>query len=171
MNNLQKEWTDLSIQTADLCDEYIDELKISKQAFQSFGGRRAFSGIISTVKVFEDNVLVKDALETIPEGHVLVVDGGGSRNRALMGDRLADIAVKRNLAGVIIYGCVRDTKDLKEMDLGVMALGSFPQKSRKEGKGEKEIPVTFGEVEWKPGHYVYADEDGIVIAERNLIKS
>jgi len=154
--------------TADLCDDFVKELEICKQSFQSYGGRKAFSGPISTVKVFEDNVLVKNALQTIPEGHVLVVDGGGSRERALMGDMLADIAVKRNLAGVIINGCVRDTEDLGQMDLGVLALGSFPLKSRKEGLGEKEIPVVIGDVKFHPGDYVYADGDGIVISKRKL---
>lgn len=159
----------MTAKTADLCDDFAKELAICKQPFQSYGGKKTFSGIISTVKVFEDNVLVKEALETIPEGHVLVVDGGGSRERALMGDMLADIAVKRGLAGVIINGCVRDTEDLGTMDLGVLALGSFPLKSRKEGIGEKEIPVVIGEAEFHPGNYVYADPDGIVIAKRKLI--
>lgn len=159
----------MTFKTADLCDDFINELQISKQRFNSYGGRKSFSGIISTVKVFEDNVLVKEALQTIPEGRVLIVDGGASMNRALMGDMLAEIAVTRKLAGVIINGCIRDSVDLGTMDIGVFALGSFPQKSRKEGKGEKEVPLSFGDVEWKPGNYVYADEDGIVIAERELI--
>src|SRR5699024_7271843 len=128
----------------------------------------AFSGPISTVQVLEDNVLVKEALETIPEGHVLVVDGGGSRNCALMGDRLAAIAVQRGLAGVIINGCIRDAADLATMDLGVLALGKNPLKSQKRGNGATNVPVTFGGVSWKPGNYVYADEDGVIVAEREL---
>lgn len=155
--------------TADLCDDYVEELLISNQRFKSYGKRKSFSGIISTVKVFEDNVLVKEALQAIPEGRVLVVDGGASMKRALMGDMLAEIAVKRKLAGVIINGCIRDTVDLGTMDIGVLALGNFPQKSRKEGIGEKEVPVHFGDIEWKPGNHVYADEDGVVIAERQLL--
>lgn len=158
----------MPIKTADLCDDYAKELRICKQPFQSYGGLTAFSGPVSTVKVFEDNVLVKEALQTVPEGHVLVVDGSGSRNRALMGDMLADIAVERKLAGVIINGCIRDAADLAKMELGVMALGTFPLKSRKEGKGQRDIPVIIGEIEWKPGDYVYADEDGIVLAEKQL---
>jgi len=99
---------------------------------------------------------------------VLVVDGGGSNNCALLGDRLAGIAVKRGLAGIIVYGCVRDTADLVHMDVGVLALGSNPLKSNKEGKGEADTAVSFGEVEWKPGNYVYVDEDGVIISERAL---
>jgi len=158
----------MSFKTTDLCDKFSNELAICKQEFKSFGGKQAFSGPISTVKVLEDNVLVKNALETIPKGHVLAVDGGGSKNCALLGDRLAGIAVKRNLAGIIVYGCVRDTADLAHMDVGVLALGSNPLKSRKEGKGEADIAVTFGEVEWKPGNYVYGDEDGVIVSERAL---
>ncbi|MBM7649563.1 regulator of ribonuclease activity A [Bacillus ectoiniformans] len=157
------------IKTADLCDDYADQLKVCKQEFKSYGGHKRFSGPISTVKVFEDNVLVKEALQTIPEGHVLVVDGGASKNCALLGDLLGEIAEKRGLAGVIVNGCVRDTAELKQQSIGVMALGSNPLKSIKVGKGEKDIPVQFGEVEWVPGHYVYADEDGIVISEQSLI--
>lgn len=158
----------MTFKTTDLCDTFSNELTVCKQEFQSYGQKRAFSGPISTVKVLEDNVLVKSALEIIPKGHVLVVDGGGSRNCALLGDRLAAIAVKRELAGIIVYGCVRDTADLANMDVGVLALGPNPLKSEKSGKGETDIAVTFGEVEWVPGNYVYADEDGVVVSEREL---
>ncbi|OZI12938.1 S-adenosylmethionine--2-demethylmenaquinone methyltransferase [Bacillaceae bacterium SAS-127] len=156
------------IKTADLCDDFSDQLKVCKLEMKSYGGKKRFSGPISTVKVFEDNVLVKQALETIPAGHVLVVDGGGSINCALLGDRLGAIAEERKLAGIIVYGCVRDTADLAEQNIGVMAIGSNPLKSIKKGEGESNILVQFGDVDWKPGHYVYADEDGIIIAESEL---
>ncbi len=111
---------------------------------------------------------MKEALQTIPEGSVLVVDGGGSKRCALMGGNLGDIAETRKLAGVIIYGCVRDTAELIEQNIGVFALGSNPMKSIKEGKGEQDSKLHFGDVEWIPNHYVYADEDGVVVATRNL---
>lgn len=158
----------MSFKTADLCDDFIDELNIPIIDLKSFGGKTSFSGPISTVRVYEDNVLVKQALETIPEGNVLVVDGGGSKRRALMGDRLADIAVRRKLAGVIIYGCIRDSLDISNMDVGVFALGTNPQKSRKDAIGESDVALKFGGIDWNPGDYVYADEDGIVIAKRKL---
>ncbi|MEW9677293.1 ribonuclease E activity regulator RraA [Lentibacillus sp. L22] len=158
----------MSLKTTDLCDEFANELSICMQEFQSFGKRTAFSGPISTVKVLEDNVLVKAALETIPKGHVLVVDGGGSKNCALMGDNLAAIGMERGLAGIIIYGCIRDTADINNMDIGVRALGKNPLKSQKKGDGETDIPVTFGGVDWTPGDYVYVDEDGVVVAKRKL---
>src|SRR5699024_12374489 len=107
----------MTFKTTDLCDEFSNELTICKQKFKSYGGKQAFSGLISTVKVLEDNVFVKTALETIPKGHVLVVDGGGSNNCALVGDRLAGIAVNRGLAGIIAVGCVRGTAAVVRLDV------------------------------------------------------
>lgn len=157
----------MSIKTADLCDQYED-LSVCELAFRSYGGRSSFSGQISTVRVFEDNVLVKEALKTIPEGNVLVVDGGGSTKCALMGDMLGEIAVSRKLAGVIIHGCVRDSAELAKMDIGVFANGTNPKKSIKAGKGERDISIYFGGINWQPGDYVYCDEDGAVTANRQL---
>ncbi|MFC3885396.1 ribonuclease E activity regulator RraA [Bacillus songklensis] len=159
----------MNFKTADLCDDFSGELEICKVEFRSYGRKRRFSGPISTVKVWEDNVLVKEALQSIPKGNVLVVDGGGFKNCALLGDRLGEIAQKRGLAGIIINGCVRDTVDLANLEVGILALGSNPLKSKKEGKGEKDVTVRFGDVEWKPGHYVYADEDGVLLAARALL--
>lgn len=159
----------MSIKTADLCDEFSSELQICSLELKSYGKKKSFFGPIATVKVFEDNVLVKAALEDIPKGSVLVVDGGGSRKCALMGDRLGEIAETRELAGVVIYGLVRDTVDLGEQNIGVLALGSNPLKSIKRGLGDRNISLHFGDVEWVPNHYVYADEDGVVVAPRNLI--
>ncbi|WP_010531960.1 ribonuclease E activity regulator RraA [Lentibacillus jeotgali] len=159
----------MRFKTTDLCDDYSKELAICNQPFISYGMKKAFAGPISTVKVREDNVLVRESLETIPEGHILIVDGGASRNCALLGDRLASIIKDRNLAGVIIYGCIRDSADIAQMDVGLLALGTNPLKSNKNGEGEKDITLTFGEVEWEPGNFAYADEDGIVISERKLI--
>lgn len=158
----------MTFKTADLCDHYSDELSICEIEFKSYGKRTRFSGPVSTVRVFEDNVLVKEALQQIPAGNVLVVDGGGSRKCALMGDILGDIAQKRNLAGVIIYGCIRDSAELAQMDIGVFAIGTNPLKSIKEGKGERDLPLYFGGINWHAEDYVYADEDGVILASREL---
>ncbi|MBM4764460.1 ribonuclease E activity regulator RraA [Bacillus sp. B15-48] len=158
----------MDFKTADLCDDFASELAICQLEFKSYGKRPKFFGPICTVKVFEDNALVLESLQSIPEGSVLVVDGGGSRRRALMGDRLAEIAQNRKLAGVIINGCVRDVEDLEKLNVGIFAIGSVPLKSKKEGKGEKQVEVTFGGIEWKPGSYVYADQDGVVVSDRKL---
>lgn len=160
----------MDFKTADLCDDFSNELEICQTEFKSFGKKPKFFGPICTVKVFEDNVLVLESLESIPEGSVLVVDGGASKRHALMGDRLAEIGQNRNLAGVIINGYVRDAEDLAKLDLGIFALGTVPLKSKKEGKGEKQITVTFGGIDWKPGMHAYADQDGVVVSDRNLLK-
>lgn len=156
------------IHTADICDEHFDKVKVADSIFSHYGKKKAFHGPVYTVKVFEDNVLVKKALETIPEGSVLVVDGGGSRKCALMGDNLVDIAVKRKLAGIVIYGCIRDSAQVNEMEMGIFALGTNPLKSIKQGKGQENIPVQFAGVSFEPGSYLYADEDGILISENQL---
>lgn len=158
----------MSIKTADVCDDFANEIQVCSMEFKSYGKNKSFSGPIATVQVFEDNVLVKEALQTIPEGSVLVVDGKGSKRCALMGGNLGLIAEKRKLVGVIIHGCVRDTTELMEQNIGVLALGSNPMKSKKEGKGEQDSKLDFGDIEWTPDHYVYVDEDGIVVASRNL---
>ncbi|MED5075498.1 ribonuclease E activity regulator RraA, partial [Anoxybacillus geothermalis] len=127
------------MKTADLCDQFLDELQVCELSFQSYGGKRAFSGPIATVDVFEDNVLVREALETVPPGTVLVVDGKGSRRVALLGDRLAQIACDRGLAGVIIHGCIRDSAVLGAMPSGVMAIGTCPVQSTTEGLGSRGV--------------------------------
>lgn len=158
----------MNVKTADLSDAYGKEVEVCQQEFKSFGKKKQFFGEISTVKVFEDNVLVNQALETLPEGNVLIVDGGGSRNCALLGDRLGGIAVTRKLAGIIINGCVRDTSDLANLDIGIFALGRNPLRSEKTGKGERDVSVAFGGITWSPGDYVYADEDGVIVSSKKL---
>lgn len=158
----------MSVKTADLCDGFSDELQVCSLELNSYGKHPRFSGPIETVRVFEDNVLVKEALQTIPEGSVLVVDGGGSRRCALMGDMLGDIAQTRKLAGVIINGCIRDSADIGEQEIGVKAIGTNPLKSIKQGKGDRNITIHFGDIDFVPGHYVYADEDGVIVAPRKL---
>lgn len=155
----------INFKTADLCDEHASEVQVCNLEFRSYGKRKRFSGKIETVHVYEDNVLFEEALGSVSAGSIIVVHGGGSRNCALMGDRLAGIAVSRGLAGVIINGCVRDSADLASMDVGILALGTNPLKSKKNGKGERDVRFSFGNVRWKPGDYVYADEDGVIISK------
>jgi len=158
----------MSIPTADLCDDFIDELQVAEPQLIGFGGKEMFGGEIYTLKVFDDNVLVRQTLETDGNGRVLVVDGAGSTYTALMGDNLAKLALDNNWAGVVINGCIRDSMQITQMDVGVFALATCPRKSIKRGEGEKQIPVAFAGVLFKPGHFLYADEDGIVVAERKL---
>ena len=155
--------------TADLCDEYIDRLQVVDPMFADFGGLSMFEGEIHTLKVHEDNTLVRTALEKDGTGKVLVIDGGGSLRCALVGDNLAALAVEHNWRGIIVYGCIRDIRQTIEMNLGLKALAPSPVKSIKRNEGQENIPVRFAGVDFIPGHYLYADEDGIVVAECPLI--
>lgn len=158
----------LKVKTADLCDDFEDVLQIAEPLLKNFGGRRAFHGPISTVKVFEDNSLVRDALESPGKGRVLVVDGGGSRRCALVGDVMARIAEDGGWAGMVIYGCVRDATELGKMSIGIKALAANPRRSVKRGEGQWDVPVNFAGVTFRPGEYLYSDDDGIIIAAEAL---
>nr|WP_004335533.1 ribonuclease E activity regulator RraA [Thauera linaloolentis]ENO89477.1 ribonuclease activity regulator protein RraA [Thauera linaloolentis 47Lol = DSM 12138]MCM8566886.1 ribonuclease E activity regulator RraA [Thauera linaloolentis] len=159
----------MNIQTADLCDTHDDKVKVVSPMFGSYGGRSAFGGPISTLKIFEDNSFVRKALESAGNGRVLVIDGGASIRCALVGDQLAELAVKNGWAGIIVYGCIRDSKAIGGMDLGVFALGTHPRKTVKRNTGEVDVPVTFGGVTFVPGHHVYADEDGVIVSASALL--
>lgn len=159
----------MTFQTTDLCDANEGKVRVVAPMFRSFGGKARFAGPISTLKVFEDNSLVRSALETAGAGRVLVVDGGGSMRCAMVGDQLAALGVKNGWAGIVVYGCIRDSGPIAGMDIGVFALGTHPQKSVKKGAGDQDIPVTFGGVTFVPGHWLYADEDGVIVADAPLV--
>jgi regulator of ribonuclease activity A len=152
----------------DLCDDFPNELQVLEPLFTEYGDKEKFSGEVVTVKCFEDNSLVKKTLGTDGSGKVMVVDGGGSLRRALLGDMLADMAVENGWQGLVINGCVRDVEILKTIKLGVRALNCYPVKSEKRNEGQLNVPVTFAGAEIKPGQYLYADENGIVVANTNL---
>lgn len=154
--------------TADLYDHFASELQVAESMFGDLGGHPAFFGPITTLKVYEDNALVRSRLEEPGAGRVLVVDGAGSTRTALLGDQLGAIAAGNGWAGVVINGCVRDVEELSELDLGIRALGTTPRKSDKRGTGTADVPVTFAGVTFTPGHWLYADADGIVVAPREL---
>ena len=131
--------------------------------FISVGGVHQFSGPIRTVRCFESNVDVKELVATPGEGAVLVVDGQGSMNRALLGDNVARTAMENGWAGLIINAPVRDRVELGTLEIGVKALGTNPRKSSKTGVGERDIPLTIGGETFNSGDIVYSDDDGIVI--------
>lgn len=158
----------MTIVTADLYDEFGEQLRVAAPVFGDFGGRDAFGGPIATVKVFEDNSLVRSALEEAGAGRVLVIDGGGSLRCALVGDLLAQLALDNGWAGIVVHGCIRDSVAIARLDIGVKALATNPRKSVKRGEGQRGVPVHFAEVEFLPGEYVYADLDGLVISQRAL---
>ncbi|MFV0664308.1 ribonuclease E activity regulator RraA [Denitromonas sp.] len=158
----------MSFQNADLCDQFDAEVRVVEPMFRSFGGKSAFHGPITTLKVFEDNSLVRTALEGPGNGRVLLIDAGGSKRCAMVGDQLAVLGVNNGWAGIVVYGCIRDAKAIASMPIGVFALGTHPRKSVKKGVGDVDIPVTFGGVTFTPGDVLYADEDGVVVTGREL---
>jgi len=153
----------LTLSVADLCDEREDEIEVCIAPLRDFGGRIAFSGPIRTVRCHEDNSLVKATLEEPGEGCVLVVDGGGSLRRALLGDMLGASAVRNGWAGLVIHGAVRDTAALANLEIGIKALGAVPMRGTKRGEGVVDTPVAFGGVVFVPGDHLYADEDGVAV--------
>ena len=159
----------MTIKTADLCDQHADRVYIADPIFRRFGGRPAFGGPITTLRVFEDNVLVRSALEEPGDGRVLVVDGAASMRCALLGDQLAALAADNGWAGVVVNGCIRDSADIAAIDIGVRALATMPLKSRKLGRGERDVTVAFAGVAFEPGHHLYADEDGLLVSADALV--
>lgn len=152
----------------DICDEFIDEITVLDPLFRDFGGRSRFSGEIVTIRCFEDNSLVGEAVRGPGRGRVLVVDGGGSLRRALLGDLLAATARDNGWQGLLIHGAVRDVEILETIDLGVKALGACPVKTDKRGEGQQDVPLRFAGALMEPGHYLYADLNGVVVAKRRL---
>jgi regulator of ribonuclease activity A len=158
----------MDLLTTDLCDAHEAAVRVVEPMFSSFGGRVAFHGRIATLKLFEDNSLVRTALESPGEGRVLVIDGGGSLRRALVGDQLAALGVKNGWAGVAVYGCIRDSRAIGAMDIGMLAIDTHPMKTVKKNVGETDIPVSFGGVTFVPGEWLYADEDGVIVSTNAL---
>jgi regulator of ribonuclease activity A len=152
-----------------LCDEFGDALQVAQPIFREWGGAPSFGGPIATLRVFEDNALVRSMLETTGGGRVLVVDGGGSVRTALLGGNLAALASRSGWSGVVLHGGIRDTAELAATPIGIRALAATPRKSGKSGAGERNVAVTFAGVTFEPGAFLYADGDGLVVAARELV--
>lgn len=160
----------MTFTTAKLCDEYADYpyFQIAEPLFKNFGGKTSFCGQITTLKVFEDNALVKQTLAEQVNQRVLVIDGGGSHRCALIGYELAEIASHNGWQGIIIYGCVRNSVAMQQLPIGIRALHAQPLNSHQRGLGESGNILTFAGVNFKPEHFLYADEDGIIVSETRL---
>ncbi|AAZ24045.1 putative 4-hydroxy-4-methyl-2-oxoglutarate aldolase [Colwellia psychrerythraea] len=152
----------------DLFDQYPEQLSLANQAFTDYGKNTIFYGEIVTVSCFEDNSKVKEILATDGSGKVLVVDGKGSMNRALLGDMIAENAVKNNWQAVVINGCIRDAGTIRTLEIAVKAIGCNPIKTEKLGVGDTNIVVNFANVEFIPGWYVYGDENGLAVSKSKL---
>ncbi|MCU1678325.1 MAG: ribonuclease regulator protein RraA [Frankiales bacterium] len=150
--------------TPDLCDAHPDDVHVLEPILRTFGGREAFFGPAVTVSCHEDNSRVKDLVGTPGEGRVIVVDGGGSVRRALLGDIMGQVAADNGWAGLVIHGAVRDVEILRTIDLGVQALSSIPVRTERLGVGDVGLDVTFGGVTFSTGDWVYADANGVVVS-------
>ena len=157
-----------SLATTDLSDAHPGRVRHAESIFADYGGRLAFSGPVETLRVPDDNSLVREAVESEGRGRVLVVDGGGELTYALFGGNLGKLAEKNGWAGVVIHGCVRDTAELAECDIGIKALAAHPKRSEKRGLGEKNVVLRLAGLTIAPGEWLYADEDGIIVSAQKL---
>lgn len=155
--------------TADLFDDHGDQVSTCATQFIDFGAKRRFAGPIRTVRCFRDNQLCRALLDEPGNGAVVVVDGGGSLESALMGDIIATKAMKNGWSGCIILGAIRDSAVIRGLEFGVKALGTNPAKSSKDGTGSVDEIVEFGGVRFEPGHWLYCDEDGILVSPKKLV--
>ena len=158
----------MTFATADLCDAHADVVKVCQTPFRSFGKVAAFHGPIRTLSVLDDNALVRETLERPGQGAVLVINGGGSLKRALVGDNLAGLAIENGWAGIVVHGAVRDRAVIDTMGVGVKALGTVPRRAERDGLGEIDIPTAFGGVIFTPGDWLYADADGVIVSPHRL---
>jgi len=154
--------------TPDLCDE-APEVNAVELQFFNLGQVKQFAGPAVTIKCHEDNSLVKACVDEPGQGRVIVVDGGGSRRRALLGDMLAEKAANNGWAGLVINGVIRDVDEIGKIALGVQALGTCPVKTEKLGVGQRDIDIRIGGVNIAPGDYVYADNNGVIVSKRQLL--
>jgi len=161
----------VEFRTADLCDQFSEELAVCDPLFRDYGGAARFAGPVVTIKCFEDNSRVRDLTAERGDGRVLVIDAGGSTRRAVLGDLLAQKAVDNGWRGILVYGCVRDSAALATMPIGIKAIGTCPLKTDKRGEGQRDVPVRFAGVTFRPGDWLYADEDGVVVAPRALVQA
>jgi len=158
------------MKTTDLCDKYGDQLRVAEPiGFRSFGGRAEFHGQIETVQCYEDNTFVRATLEKDGVGKVLIVDGDGSNRCALLGDNIAELARHNRWNGIIVFGYIRDSVAVSAIDIGIIALGTSPKKSAKDNLGQVNLSVRFADVDFVPGEFVYVDEDGVVVSDRELV--
>ena len=158
----------MTFRTADLCDRHPQGLQIAEPLFKSFTTQNTFSGPISTIKVFEDSRPLRLMLEEPGNGRVLVIDGGGSKRCALIDRSLAEQAMASGWHGILLYGCVRHSQALSQLPIGLMALNVHPMSGSKHDPGERDILITFAGVNFRKDHYLYADCDGIIVADTKL---
>ncbi len=156
--------------TAELCDRYAgsEHLQIAEPVFKCFGAKAACQGQVSTIKTFEDTVLIRHSLEEPGTGRVLVIDGGGSHRCALIDRELAELACANGWEGLILYGCIRHSVSLQALPITLRALHAHPHQGHQRGSGDRNTLITIAGVNFRNDYYVYVDEDGIVVSDRAL---
>ena len=157
------------LSTPDLCDQYADKVKVLEAIFNNYGAQPNFSGQVVTIKCFEDNSVLKTLVEESGLGRVIVMDGGGSLRRAILGDQLAEKAASNGWSGLIINGCIRDCDEIAQISLGVKAINTHPVKTQKRGIGDLNVDVSFAGQTISPGDWVYADNNGVVVSSEALV--
>jgi regulator of ribonuclease activity A len=159
----------MKFSTADLFDDFEDQLQSCELSFQNFGGIKSFFGQISTIRCHEDNSLIRQTLSERGQGRVLVIDGAGSLRRALVGDMIAELACGNGWSGIVVNGAIRDSVAFGNLQIGFKALGTNPRKSTKTGSGFQNIPLQFGNISFTPNHWIYCDSDGVAVSPINLL--
>ena len=159
----------MNFSTADLFDDFEDQLQSCELSFQNFGGIKSFFGQISTIRCHEDNSLIRQTLSESGQGRVLVIDGAGSLRRALVGDMVAELARGNGWSGIVVHGAIRDSVAIGNLQIGFKALGTNPRRSTKTGSGFQNIPLQFGNISFTPNHWIYCDSDGIAVSPINLL--
>ncbi len=154
--------------TSELCDTYADQVDVVEPMFSSYGGRNSFGGIITTVKCFESNGLIRELVQEPGAGRVLLIDGGGSLRRALIDAEIASTAVESGWEGIVCYGSLREVDALADLDIGIQALASIPVGAEDNDVGETDLPVNFGGVTFLPEDHLYADTTGIILSPEPL---
>ncbi len=160
----------MNFTTANLCDSHSDEdhFQIAEPLLQAYGGQACFYGQITTIKVFEDDALIKAVLQEKVDNRVLVVDGGGSHRCALLDADSAKLAVTNGWQGIVVHGCIRDSAMINQLPIGIRALHTHPLKSHKKDPGDRDLLITFAGINFKQNHFLYADADGIIVSETLL---
>ena len=157
------------LSTPDLCDAHEGKVRVLDPIFSNYGGLSSFFGKAVTIKCFEDNSVVKELVSQPGDGQVIVMDGGGSLRRAILGDMLAEKAANNGWAGLIINGCIRDVDEIGNTELGVKALNIHPMKTEKRGLGDLNVPVQMAGQTIQPGEWVYADNNGVIVSAEELV--
>ena len=159
----------MTFKTADLSDENEGRVQIVQPGLINFGGKARFSGQIQTIKSFEDNSRIREQVRSDGHGKVLVIDNDASMRCAMLGDMLAAAAIENGWQGVVINGCIRDSIDIAAMPIGVKALGTNPLRSEKKDQGEVNVEFEFLGAIFRPGEFLYSDEDGILLSPLALL--